>query len=44
MVASLQVAEAIKILLGRGDLLRGKVMFINLLDMDIEIMELPSTQ
>jgi molybdopterin/thiamine biosynthesis adenylyltransferase len=44
MVASLQVAEAIKILLGRGGLLRGKVMFINLLDMDIEIMELPSTK
>lgn len=40
LVASLQAAEVIKILLGRGDLLRGKVMFINLLDMEIEIMEL----
>ena len=44
IVASLQVAEAIKILLGRGDLLREKVMFVNLLDMEIEIMELPSTK
>jgi molybdopterin/thiamine biosynthesis adenylyltransferase len=43
MVASLQVAEVIKLILGKGDLLRGKIMFINLLDMDIEIMELPST-
>jgi molybdopterin/thiamine biosynthesis adenylyltransferase len=42
MVASLQVAEVTKILLGRGDLLREKVMFINLLDMEIEVMELPS--
>lgn len=40
LVASLQAAEVIKLLLGRGDLLRGKVMFINLLDMEIEIMEL----
>ena len=44
LVASLQAAEVIKILLGRGDLLREKVMFINLLDMEIEIMELTSTK
>jgi len=43
IVASLQVAEVTKILLGRGDLLREKVMFVNLLDMEIEIMELTST-
>jgi molybdopterin/thiamine biosynthesis adenylyltransferase len=42
-VASLQVAEVVKILLGRGNLLRRKLMFINLLDMDIEIMELPNS-
>ena len=44
MVASLQVAEVTKILLGRGDLLRGKVMFINLLEMEMEVMELPSAK
>ncbi len=44
LVASLQVAEVIKILLGRGDLLRGKVMMINLLDMEMETLELPSAQ
>jgi molybdopterin/thiamine biosynthesis adenylyltransferase len=44
MIASLQVAEVIKILLARGNLLREKVMFINLLDMEIEIMELPSAK
>ncbi|MDD4801975.1 MAG: HesA/MoeB/ThiF family protein [Syntrophomonas sp.] len=44
LVASVQVAEAVKILLGRGELLREKVMFINLLDMEMEIIELPATQ
>ncbi len=40
IIASLQVAEATKIILGRGDLLRRKVMLINLLDMDIEIIDI----
>lgn len=40
VTASLQVAEVIKILLGKGTLLRHKVMFANLLDMEIEVMKL----
>lgn len=40
LVASLQVAETIKILLNRGELLRGKIMLINLLDMDFETVRL----
>jgi len=39
LVASLQVAEVIKILLERGELLRNKIMLINLLDMDMETIE-----
>lgn len=42
VIASLQVAEVIKILLGKGRLLRRKIMFINLLDMEVEVMELSS--
>ena len=40
LVASLQVAETVKILLGRGELLRNRIMLINLLDMDMETIEL----
>jgi len=36
LVASLQVAEVIKVLLGRGETLRKKIMLVNLLDMDID--------
>jgi len=39
-LASLQVAEAVKVLLGRGKLLRGKLMIINMLDMDVDILEI----
>lgn len=41
MVATLQAAEAVKILLNCGELLRKRVLFIDLLAMDFEIMELP---
>ncbi len=43
IVASLQVAEVVKILLKKGNLLRKKLMMIDLLDMEIEVMDiLPS--
>lgn len=42
LVASLQAAEITKILLGRGELLRGRLMLIDLLDMDMEIIEISS--
>jgi len=38
-IASIQVAEIIKVLLGRGELLREKIMFIDLLNNEIEILE-----
>ncbi len=38
--SSVQVSEVIKLLLGRGELLRNKIMFANLLDHEIEIAEL----
>lgn len=40
LVASLQVAETVKILLGRGELLRNRIMLVNLLDMDMDVIEL----
>lgn len=39
LVASLQAAEVIKILLGRGELLRNRIMLVNLLDMDMDTIE-----
>lgn len=42
IIASLQVAETVKILLGRGKNLRSKVMFIDLLDMDLQTIDLGS--
>lgn len=44
VIAGLQVAETVKILLGRGELLRHKVMFINLLDMEFDVMEFPAEE
>lgn len=44
VVASLQVAEVVKIILNKGTLLRNKIMFINLLDMEMEVMELSLPQ
>jgi molybdopterin-synthase adenylyltransferase len=40
VVASLQVAELCKILIGQGTLLRNRVLTINLLDSEIETVEL----
>lgn len=36
VIAGLETAEVCKILLGRGSLLQGRMLFINLLDMEIE--------
>ncbi|SHG78863.1 Molybdopterin or thiamine biosynthesis adenylyltransferase [Thermosyntropha lipolytica DSM 11003] len=38
IIASIQVAEAVKIILGRGELLRNKFFLIDLLDMETEIL------
>lgn len=40
LIASLQAAEVIKVLLGRGEILRKKIMLVNLLDMDIDTIEI----
>lgn len=40
LAASIQVAEAVKVLLGKGDLLRYKVLSINLLDHEYQVIEL----
>lgn len=40
LVASIEVAEALKILLGRGDLLRNRLLYIDLLEHDYMVMEL----
>ena len=40
VIASIEVAEAVKVLLGRGTLLQNKVLTINLLDHDYEIFDL----
>lgn len=40
LVSSIQVSEVVKILLGRGDLLRNKLLYIDLLNMDFEILDL----
>lgn len=42
MVASIQVAEGLKVLTGQGDILRKKVLFIDLKHCDMQIMELSS--
>lgn len=40
LIASIQVSEALKILLSRGELLRKKLLYIDLLDQDYFIMNL----
>ncbi len=40
LVSSIQVSEVVKILIGRGDLLRNKLLYIDLLSLDFEILEL----
>lgn len=39
LIASLQAAEAVKIILGRGELLRNKLFWCDLLHMETEILE-----
>ncbi len=40
VVASIEVAEVVKVLLGRGNLLRNKLLTIDLLDHDYELVDL----
>ncbi|MCT4564581.1 MAG: HesA/MoeB/ThiF family protein [Maledivibacter sp.] len=40
LIASIQVSEALKVLLNKGDLLRNKLLYIDLLDHDYMVMEL----
>lgn len=40
LVASVEVSEALKVLLGRGDVLRNKFLYIDLLNNDFEVFEL----
>jgi hypothetical protein len=42
VVASLQCAETCKVLLGEGRPLRKTMLFINLLDMEIERIDIPT--
>ncbi len=41
LVASLQAAEVLKIILNRGNLLRQKIMLVDMLSMDMEIIDIP---
>jgi ABC-type Zn2+ transport system substrate-binding protein/surface adhesin len=40
LAASIEVSEVVKLLIGRGELLRNKMLFINLLNNSFEIIEL----
>lgn len=40
LVASIQVAEALKVLLGRGEILRSRLLTIDLLNQDYEVFDL----
>ena len=40
LVSSIQVSEVVKILIGRGDLLRNKLLYIDLLNLDFELLDL----
>ena len=40
LTASLEVSEVVKILINRGELLRNKMLFINLLDNSFDIIQL----
>jgi len=40
LVASIQVSEAVKILLNKGDLLRNKILFINTLNQEYDVLEI----
>lgn len=40
LIASLQVAEAVKILIGRGEVTRGRLMLFDILEMEMEFVEM----
>ena len=40
LVASIQVSEAIKVLLGKGDILHNKLLSIDLLNMNFDVMNI----
>ncbi len=40
LISSIEVSEVVKLLIGRGDLLRNKMLFINVLDHEYEVLEL----
>jgi len=40
LIASLEVAQALKVILGRGDLRRGQLLAIDLLSMDMDTLEI----
>lgn len=40
LVASIQVSEVLKLLIGRGELLRKKILFINTLEQEYEVISL----
>lgn len=40
LISSIQVSEVIKILIGRGEVLRNKLLYIDLLNLDFEILNL----
>ncbi|AOT71749.1 HesA/MoeB/ThiF family protein [Geosporobacter ferrireducens] len=40
LVASIQVSEAIKVIIGRGELLRKKILFINTLEQEYDVIHL----
>ncbi|MEQ8200202.1 MAG: HesA/MoeB/ThiF family protein [Syntrophomonadaceae bacterium] len=42
VIASLEVAQALKVILGRGDLRRGQLLAVDLLSMDIDTLEIGS--
>ena len=44
LVASIQVSQVLKLLIGRGDLLVDKLMVIDLLDNEIEVVEVGSSR
>ncbi|OPY74015.1 MAG: Molybdopterin-synthase adenylyltransferase [Syntrophorhabdus sp. PtaU1.Bin058] len=44
VIAGLETAEVCKILLNQGNLLQGRMLFINLLDMEVEEIALPNTK
>lgn len=40
LISSIQVSEVVKILINRGDLLRNKLLFINMLDHEYDVIDL----